>query len=556
MPARNKSYHRYKNLIINFLILLLILPIITAGISLKIIYQNFSGPETNKNNTLEKNAYQIYAQAQEATPTFYCVGGIPCGTITPSTNITIPVITQSISPSPTVQNLPTTNPCTTKNLNGTNSIQDTSSANRHRGGGFGGFLQQLIQFIIDLINKLLQLIGGGIIPPIGGGSPTPTPTNTTSPSPSVSPTGTFATPTPTQGGTKPTPTTNPCPSPSTTNAPSINPSITPSPTVFGTTPTFSPSPTQPTNGQTPVDKNGKLSICGTKICNQSQKPIQLRGMSSHGLQWLGWGKCITGPSLNALANDWKVDVVRIALYVQEGGYETDPAGFKTQVDTIVDEAVKLGLYVIIDWHILNPGDPNQNLDRAKEFFTYMSQKHGNKPNVIFELANEPNGVTWASIKSYAEQIIPVIRQSAPSSIIIVGTRGWSSLGISDGSNSQEIISSQVNGANLMYAFHFYAASHLDNYRNELSAAADKLPIFVTEWGTQTFSGDGANDFASSQAYIDLMANKQISWTNWNFSDDPRSGSVFNQGTCPNGPWTGTTSLKPAGVWIRQKLLGQ
>jgi NAD(P)-dependent dehydrogenase (short-subunit alcohol dehydrogenase family) len=40
----------------------------------------------------------------------------------------------------------------------------------------------------------------------------------------------------------------------------------------------------------------------------------------------------------------------------------------------------------------------------------------------------------------------------------------------------------------------------------------------------------------------------------NFSDDQRSGAVFKTGTCDNnGPWTGTTSLKPAGVWIRDRI---
>ncbi len=51
-------------------------------------------------------------------------------------------------------------------------------------------------------------------------------------------------------------------------------------------------------------------------------------------------------------------------------------------------------------------------------------------------------------------------------------------------------------------------------------------MFVTEFGTQNYAGEGANDFAMSQKYLDLMASKKISWVNWNFSDDHRSGAVF------------------------------
>ena len=78
-------------------------------------------------------------------------------------------------------------------------------------------------------------------------------------------------------------------------------------------------------------------------------------------------------------------------------------------------------------------------------------------------------------------------------------------------------------------------------------------MFVTEFGTQTASGDGANNFTRSQQYLDLMAAKKISWTNWNYSDDSRSGAVFTPGTCPGGPFAGTSRLKPAGVWVRDRI---
>ena len=105
----------------------------------------------------------------------------------------------------------------------------------------------------------------------------------------------------------------------------------------------------------------------------------------------------------------------------------------------------------------------------------------------------------------------------------------------------------------MYTFHFYAASHGTEYLNTLSRAADRLPMFVTEFGTQTASGDGPNNFTRSQQYLDLMAQKKISWVNWNYSDDFRSGAVFTTGTCPNGPFAGTGRLKAAGVWIRDRI---
>jgi len=301
----------------------------------------------------------------------------------------------------------------------------------------------------------------------------------------------------------------------------------------------------------PVALNGRLHVCGTMLCNKYNKPIQLRGMSTHGLQW--FSQCVNPGSLDALASDWKADVLRVAMYVQEGGYQTNPTKFTNLVDAIIKRATVRGLYVIVDWHILSPGDPYYNLSRAKTFFTEITSRHKDAVNVLYEVANEPNGVNWGRIKNYHEQIIPVIRSQSPHAVILLGTRGWSSLGISDGANENQIVNNPVNAKNVMYTFHFYAASHHEPYLNALARAAAKLPIFVTEFGTQKASGDGANDFVWAQKYLDLMATHKISWVNWNYSDDFRSGAVFKLGTCPNGPFAGTDALKQAGRWVRNRV---
>ncbi|MFJ7423045.1 glycoside hydrolase family 5 protein [Streptomyces uncialis] len=303
---------------------------------------------------------------------------------------------------------------------------------------------------------------------------------------------------------------------------------------------------------TPAGTNGRLTVCGTKLCNRHGNPVQLRGMSTHGLQW--YSQCVTNGSLDALAKDWNADVLRISMYVQEGGYETDPRGFTDKVHAVIEQATARGMYAIVDWHMLSPGDPNHNLARAKTFFSEIAERHKDKTNLLYEIANEPSGVSWNTVKGYAEKLIPVIRRHDPATPVLVGTRAWSSLGVSEGADETEIVNNPVNARNIMYTFHFYAASHRDEYLTTLSRAADKLPLFVTEFGTQNYAGEGADDFAMAQRYLDLLAAEKISWVNWNFSDDHRSGAVFQQGTCAGGgPWAGTARLKPAGQWIRDRV---
>jgi endoglucanase len=319
-------------------------------------------------------------------------------------------------------------------------------------------------------------------------------------------------------------------------------------TCTGTT---GPPTSPPPSDGTPVEINGQLRVCGVNLCNQYNRPIQLRGMSSHGLQW--FARCYNDASLDALAQDWRADLFRISMYVQEGGYETDPPRFTAQVNRLVDMAEARGMYALIDFHTLTPGDPMYNLDRAKTFFAAVAARNANKKNVMYEITNEPNGVSWATIKSYAEQVIPVIRANDPDAVVVVGTRAWSSLGVSEGGNENEVVNNPVNAANIMYAFHFYAASHTDSYRSVVARAATRLPLFVTEFGTVTYTGGGTVDLASTTAWLDLLDRNKISYANWTYSDADESSAAFRSGTCAGGTYAGTGVLNQSGVYMRDRI---
>ena len=202
------------------------------------------------------------------------------------------------------------------------------------------------------------------------------------------------------------------------------------------------------------------------------------------------------------------------------------------------------MYCIIDWHILNPGDPNIHTADAIEFFQIMAQRNAGKKNVIYEICNEPNGVNWATIKSYAEQVIPVIRQHAPDAIILVGTPNYSG---TPGDVRDNLLTG-ANAHNVMYTFHFYAGSHFT--QNYIDDVIKTVPLFITEWGTSNYSGNGGNDYTNAQNWINLMAGTnssgiKLSWANWNFADKNESSSALNPGACSNAAWNNTST---SGTW--------
>ena len=143
--------------------------------------------------------------------------------------------------------------------------------------------------------------------------------------------------------------------------------------------------------------------------------------------WEDFSNITTEKSLKTLRDDWGVNTIRLAMYTEEwGGYTTGTeyaAQAKQKVITGVDNATKLGMYAVIDWHILSDGNPAKHQAQAVSFFTEMAKKYKNNENVIYEICNEPNGgVTWSGqIKPYAETVISAIRKQDPNAIIVVGT---------------------------------------------------------------------------------------------------------------------------------------
>lgn len=302
-------------------------------------------------------------------------------------------------------------------------------------------------------------------------------------------------------------------------------------------------------GTTPVSQHGQLSVKNGQLVDKNGKGYQLRGMSTHGLTW--FPEFVNESAFKTLRDDWNTNVVRLAMYVDEWGngqcYMGNKSGSLEMLEKGVDICIKLDMYVIIDWHVLNPGDPSKYTNEAKSFFETVSKRYAKYPNVIYEICNEPNGgASWSgNIKPYAEKIIPVIRKNAPNSVIIVGTPTW----------SQEIdkpLSDPLNYKNVMYAFHFYAATHAGLRSNVENCVAQGLPVFVSEFGTCDASGGGANDFNETQKWLSYFDKQGISYCNWSICNKDETCSVLRPGTSANGNWS-ESDLTENGKWIRNWL---
>ena len=293
-----------------------------------------------------------------------------------------------------------------------------------------------------------------------------------------------------------------------------------------------------------------LKVIGTKLCDTTGRAVQLRGISTLGFRYPEY---ITKESFETLRDEWGINVIRLAMYTDEpGGYCTD--GDKEELKRImikgVELATELSMYVIVDWHILYDKSPMVYKDEAIRFFDEMAPMFADHTNVIYEICNEPQDSPFESvIRPYALEVIPVIRKHDKDAVIIVGTNNWSQ-------DVDEVIGRQIDDPNVMYALHFYAATHQDKLLKKAQTALDGgIPIFISECSICDASGDGVVDRTWGKTWIDFADENELSYIVWNLSNKDESSSILKCDSTSLSHWK-EDEYSETGLWFMKRISGK
>lgn len=295
-----------------------------------------------------------------------------------------------------------------------------------------------------------------------------------------------------------------------------------------------------------VNRNGALKVVGAKILNSQNVEPQLRGVS---LSWSIWDgkKYYNANVVNWLQSDFNINLLRVSMAVQpDNGYLQNPIEQEKLITKTIDVAIKQGLYVLIDWH---DHHANEHLAQSKIFFAKMAKRYVGKPNIIYEIFNEPERIEWQTVKDYAVEVIKEIRKYDAENIIVIGSPHWDQ-------DIDIVAKDPIKGFNnIAYSFHFYASepSHQEFLMKRADQAiAAGLPIFVTEWGVGEANGDGTFDVEKTDKWFAWMENNKLSWANWNITDKKETTAILQSGASPAGKWK-LKMLTPAGLYIRTQL---
>jgi endoglucanase len=310
-----------------------------------------------------------------------------------------------------------------------------------------------------------------------------------------------------------------------------------------------------------------------QLADKDGKAVQLRGWTTHGYQWASVRLYFDQKNDFEGMKKLGANVVRLTCYVSKTSDGVNQSAWnstKTWVKNAITWCAELGLYAIVDYHVLTPGNPNDYLndagwEKADAFFTDISAyvKQNGYRHVLYEICNEPNGssATWASIRTYANAILPVIAANDPDAVVIVGTPNWSQY--LSNANSSKLTHSTLQ---IMYTFHFYACSHSSLLTSQFTDAILKsIPVFATEWSDTENTGRGSCGTPPTTAATNFInrcnntATQRVSWTAWSWSPietesgEDRTSSAWNRGTPSNGTGYTVNNLSPTGKMVYDEL---
>ena len=282
-----------------------------------------------------------------------------------------------------------------------------------------------------------------------------------------------------------------------------------------------------------------MQVSGGVLVDAKERPVTLRGMSTHGLGW--YPRYLNAGAMKTL-KQYGANVIRLAMYTETlSGYLEEPRNLDF-VYIGIENAIAENLYVIVDWHILSDGNPLTHMEEAIAFFSEISERYGQTPNILYEICNEPNGdTTWEDIAAYAAMVIPAIRKNAPEAVVLVGTPNYSS-------RLRDAMASPLPFSNLLYSCHKYidvSPEAEDSQEYWLQKAVETgFPVFVTEWGINGSEGENM-DLANARQFVKFLNENQISWCGWALSNAEEIHGTISPDSDKLSGW-GWEDLTPGG----------
>lgn len=278
-----------------------------------------------------------------------------------------------------------------------------------------------------------------------------------------------------------------------------------------------------------------LHVVGNELQTDDGKVVWLQGVNVPSLEWSNGGENVLRSIVEATEN-WKANAIRLPVsddrwFGRDSGQKDGGAAYRKLVSDAVEAAATRGAYVILDLHRYRAPTADYIT-----FWTAAASTFKDHPAVLFDLMNEPHGVSWevwrngGPIEEKAkdgtvqtvetvgmQKLLDAVRLVGAKNIVVVGGLDWAYdlSGILNGYALED-----KTGHGIMYATHVYHWKK--NWQKSFLEVAAKYPILVGECGCEVekLSFIPAKDQEDPATWapdmLGLIQDRKLNWTAWSF----------------------------------------
>ncbi len=274
--------------------------------------------------------------------------------------------------------------------------------------------------------------------------------------------------------------------------------------------------------------------------------VWLQGMNVASLEWSVTGEQVH-KSIVVGIDEWKGNVIRLPVkhdfWFGRKGQTDGGKAYRAIVDQAVTLAANRGAYLVLDLHVYRAPK-----DEHLEFWTDAATRYKDHPAVIFDLINEPHGISWevwrdggfvgekvdrdeatfltpeerAKAQGFQspgmQKMLDTVRATGAKNMVLVGGLDYAYRldGIVEGFGLKD----HSGGQGIIYACHIYPWK--SQWQKMLLDAAAKYPILLGEVGADSnkmsfMPAEQQEDWETwTPAILGLIQQHKLNYTAWCF----------------------------------------
>ncbi|HBC88977.1 MAG TPA: hypothetical protein DCZ94_18705 [Lentisphaeria bacterium] len=318
----------------------------------------------------------------------------------------------------------------------------------------------------------------------------------------------------------------------------------------------------------------ELKVDGNRLKTAGGSEKWLQGVCVDSLEWSASGDNVL-QSISIAIDLWKSNCIRLPMkdsfwFGREDGQKDGGEAYRKLIDSAIETCAKRGAYLVLDLHRF--GSSRQE---HVEFWKDAATRYKDNPAVLFELFNEPHGISWDMWRNGGDlkdpnkkntdvnaaentekqegtrspgmqALVDAIRATGAKNIIIAGGLDWGYdlSGIMNGSALDD-----KGGNGIMYSSHVYPWK--SDWAGKTLIAAEKYPLFIGEVGCQPEPMPWQKSTEDPKIWapdmIGFIQKNKLNWTGFSFHPGCGPRAILDWQYTPSPYW---------GAYVKEALSGK